>query len=78
VVAPRELWPPHEPIKKTAVQVLENLIQIIELTLWGTDPLASSDLTDQMGFLSNVMARNVSAIADCMLTFNLLAIELGQ
>jgi len=78
VAAPGELRAAHQAVEESAVQVLEDFVQMIVVAGGGVDLLSSAHLADEAGLRSDVMAGDVAAIAGALGTVNGLAIELGQ
>ena len=78
VAAPGELWTSHESVKETAVEVVEDLLQMVLMAAGGTNVFASPHLPDKACLSGNVVAGNVAAIARAVGAINRLAIKLGQ
>jgi hypothetical protein len=76
--APGELRAPHQPMKKSPVQIVENFFQMIMMSARRMDVLASSHLPDEPGLRRNVVARDIAAITRALPSINRLAIELRE
>src|SRR6267154_3212269 len=72
--APGELRAPHQPMKKSPVQIVENFFQMIMMSARRMDVLASSRLPDEPGLRRNVVARNIAAITRALCPINRLAV----
>ena len=78
VLAPAELRAAQESVKKAAVEVVEDFLQMVMMAAGGVDVLASAHLANEPRFGSNIVARNVASIAGAVGTIDGLAIKLGQ
>ena len=76
--APGELRAPHQAMKKSPVQIVENFFQMIMISARRMNVLASSHLPDEPGLRRNVMARDIAAITRALCPINWLAIELRE
>ncbi len=77
-LTPTHAWPRHQSVKKTRIQIFEDSVEIVEVTLRRAQPLVSAHLPDQVGLAHNVMAGDVSAVAGGVAAIDGLAIHLGQ
>jgi len=77
-LAPAHAWPCHQSMEKTGIQVFEDSVEIVEVSLRSAQPLASAHLPNQVGFAHDVMAGHVFAVAGGMAAVDGLAIHLGQ
>src|SRR5580698_11320021 len=63
VAAPGYLRPSQQAVKKSRVQVVENVLQIVVLALSALNALAAAHLAYQVGFLADILTANMPAIA---------------
>src|SRR5262249_15662355 len=66
VAAPRHLGASHESVKEAAIQILENLFQMIVLTLGALDAFATASLANQVGLRRDCPAPGEPAITSRM------------
>jgi hypothetical protein len=78
VPTPGKLRPPHEPVKKPPVQVVENLFEMIMMSAGGVDVLTPPDLPDKTGFRGNIIARHIAPVASALGSIHRFAIELRE
>jgi hypothetical protein len=78
VPAPGKLRAPHEPVKKSAVQVVENFFEMIMMSAGGVDVLAAPDLPDKASLRGNIMARHIAPVAGALGSMHRFAIELRE
>ena len=78
VPAPGKLRAPHEPVKKSPVQVVENFFEMIMMSARRMDVFAPPDLSDKTGLSGNIMARHIAPVASALGSIHRFAIELGE
>jgi cytolysin (calcineurin-like family phosphatase) len=77
-VAPGELGATEESVKKAAVEVVEDFLEMVVVAASGADQLAAAHLADETRFSGKIVAGNIAAIASAMSALDGLAIELGE
>src|ERR1700690_311902 len=78
ILAPGELRPPHESVEEAAVEVVEDLFQMVVVSAGRVDMLASANLPDEAGFGGHVVAGGIAAITGAINAIDRLAIQLGE
>ena len=78
VPAPGELRAAHESVEKAAVEVVENLFQMVVVAAGGADVFASAHLADEARFGGNVVAGDITAITGAVSAIDRLTIKLGE
>jgi len=63
VAAPGELGASHEAMEKAAVEVVEEVFEVVVVSAGGTDLLASSHLPHEPCFRCEIVAGNIAAVA---------------
>ena len=76
--APGELRAPHQAMKKSPVQIVENFFQMIMISARRMNVLASSHLPDEPRLRRNIVACDITAITRALCPINWLAIELRE
>ncbi len=61
--APAHARPPHQSIKKSPVQILKDRVQIVNMPLRRTQPLAPTHLSHQMRLVYHIMAAHIFPVA---------------
>src|SRR5947208_11403498 len=75
---PCHQWTSKQSIKETGVEVLKNLFKVINVAFRGANSFSSADLTDEVCFLRDIVARHVFSVSDGMVIFDRLPVQLGQ
>src|ERR1700687_5634414 len=78
VPAPGELGTSHESVEEAAVEVFEDLFQMVVVAAGGADMLAPAHLADEPRFGGNVVACDIAAITGAVGAINRLTIKLGE
>ena len=65
-------------MEKARIQIIKNSFQVVGKTLCGFNPLASTDLSEQMGFGADLVTGNISAVTAGMSSREGPTIDLGQ
>jgi hypothetical protein len=65
-------------MEEAAVEVLENLLQVVVVAAGGADVLAPAHLADEARFGGNFVTGNIAAITATVNTIDGPAIKLGQ
>ncbi len=78
ILAPGKLRASQKPMKKPAVEIVEDFFEMVMMSAGGTDELAPAHLADQPGLGGYVVTGNVAAIAGAVGALDGQAIKLGE
>jgi hypothetical protein len=76
--APAHAWATQQSVEKTAVQILENHIEIVDPALGGLKLLASTHLPHQVRFVHHLVAGNIFTVTSRLATVDGFTVHLRQ
>src|ERR1051326_1147367 len=78
LLAPGHLRASEQAVEEARVEVVEDGLEIVDMSLRAGDALASARLADEVDLALQVVAADVSAIARGVVRLDGLAVELGE